>query len=77
MGLTQISVWSSDHKAVYHLKDDLLDSTSNDNDLTNGSTSEVDGQIHKARQFGNGLFLEASDDPTLDITDAILIKSLG
>ena len=43
--------WSSDYLAVWHLDDDFLDATTNNNDGTNMGTSDVAGQIADGQDF--------------------------
>ena len=57
------AVWDGDSEGVWHLTG-LLDSTSNNNDLTNDGTIEVDGKVGKARDF------EADSSQKAYITDA-------
>jgi len=44
-------VWDSNFKAVWHLQDDFLDSTSNSNDGTNSGSSDGAGKIGDAQDF--------------------------
>lgn len=46
-----IGVWDSDFKAVWHLREAFLDSTSNDNDGTNHGSDDVVGKISRGRNF--------------------------
>ena len=61
--------WNSNYRAVYHFSD-LLDSTSNNNDLTNSGAllSSGGGKIHDAYQFdGISDYMVITDDPSLDL----------
>jgi len=46
-------VWDTNYMAVWHLKPDLLDSTSNNNDGVNTGTSDAGGKIDRARYNDN------------------------
>jgi len=43
--------WNSNYKAVYHLHDDFLDSTGNNNDGTNGGSTDILSQIADGQSF--------------------------
>ncbi len=49
-------VWDNDYKGVWHLHDDFLDSTSNNNDGTNFGSTDATGQVADGQDF------DASDD---------------
>lgn len=44
-------VWSSGYEAVYHLNNDVLDSTSNNRDGTNSGTSDAAGKIASGKDI--------------------------
>lgn len=70
------AVWDVNYKAVYHLNNSFLDSTSNNNDGTNNGSSDIAGQIGQARDFdGIDDFLEVSDSASLNITNTITLSA--
>jgi len=76
------NVWNSNYKAVYHLKNTSggeLDSTSNDNDLSDNETvGSAVGKLGNARDFehDNGEFLNITDNASLDFNNADFTISL-
>ena len=70
------SVWDTNYKMVHHMGTALLDSTSNNNDATNNGSSDVAGQVGRARSFVTNDFLSISDSASLDITPAITLSIL-
>jgi len=44
-------VWDASYEAVWHLNDDFLDSTANDNDLTNAGSTDVAGKIADGQEL--------------------------
>lgn len=68
------NVWSNGYVGVWHLHDDFLDSTANDNDGTNAGSDDVAGRIGDAQDFeqDNSDWITVSDDDSLDITEGTL-----
>lgn len=57
--------WNDDFEAVWHLNDDFLDSTSNNNDATNDGSTDISAQIADGQDFDG-----VNDDivpPNIDI----------
>jgi pectate lyase len=50
-GQDAAGTWNSGYEAVYHLNDDFLDSTSNNNDGTNNGSADAVGQIADGQDF--------------------------
>lgn len=59
------NVWTN-YFAVYHLQASMLDSTTNDNDLTDGGSSDATGKIGKGRSL-SGDYLKTTN--SLDLSD--------
>ena len=54
-------VWDSNFKGVWHLHDDFLDSTSNNNDATNNGSTDATGIIGDGQSFdGNNDYINLS-----------------
>ncbi|MCH8033065.1 MAG: DUF2341 domain-containing protein [Bacteroidetes bacterium] len=45
------NVWDSNYKGVWHLNDDFLDATSNDNDGTNNGSTDIAGKVSDGQDF--------------------------
>ncbi|HWR27944.1 MAG TPA: DUF2341 domain-containing protein, partial [Candidatus Thermoplasmatota archaeon] len=56
---TPLGVWETNYQGVWHLNDDVLDSTSHDNDATNHGSINTSGQIGKGRFFDGNDYLSA------------------
>ena len=68
-------VWDSNYKAVYHLHDDFLDSTSNDNDAVNSGSTDIIGQIADAQDFdgtNDSVDVTSGSANSLDVVDFTL-----
>ena len=52
-------VWDADYNSVYHLHDDLLDSTSNANDGTNHDSTDTTGKIADGQSFDGNDYITA------------------
>jgi len=63
---TNGGTWRAEYKTVYHLHDDFLDSTANNNDATNSGSTDTAGKIEDAQSFGIGDVITVDQDPTLD-----------
>ncbi len=61
-------VWDTNFKGVWHLHDDLNDSTSNNNDGTNHGSVDIGGKI------ANGQDFEASDPDYIDVGSAASLR---
>lgn len=67
--------WNNNYQLVQHYNNDFLDATANGNDGTNNGTSDIAGQILRARDYnGSNNFVEVADDPSLSITNQITIS---
>ncbi|MEM9325576.1 MAG: DUF2341 domain-containing protein [Bacteroidota bacterium] len=60
--------WSSDFAGVWHLHDDLLDATDNNNDGTNQGSSDIAGIIGDAQDFEHDDPNDGIDLPNMDVT---------
>lgn len=70
------NVWDANFTAVYHLTDDFLDKTSNNNDLANfGTTDNTSGQSAKCRDFALFDYLQAPNDPSIQISGDITLST--
>ena len=70
------NVWDANYAAVYHLTDDFLDKTNNNNDLTNNGTLNVgNAQVAKGRNFNTNNFLEAPNSASIAINGDITIST--
>ncbi|NGP87819.1 DUF2341 domain-containing protein [Fodinibius halophilus] len=69
------TTWDSNYQMVQHFNNSFLDATANNNDGTNNGTTDIAGQILRARDFnGSNNFVEVGDDPSLSITNQITIS---
>jgi hypothetical protein len=69
-------VWDSDYRAVWHLHDDLEDSTSNNNDGTGNGTSNDTGKIADAESFdGSDDYISVADNASLDVTSGLTMEA--
>ena len=69
------STWNNSHKAVYHFENNLLDSTSNDNDGTNNGSSDIAGKVGRARDFsGTSQYISVPYNGTLAITSQVTVE---
>jgi len=63
------NVWDINYKGVWHLHDDFLDSTSNNNDATNNGSTDIVGKIGNAQDFdGVNDNIKILHDPSLDFS---------
>lgn len=70
------NVWDANFAAVYHLTDDFLDKTNNNNDLANnGTANNGSGQVAKSRFFGLFDNLEAPNNASITIAGDITIST--
>ena len=61
------NVWDSNYKGVWHLHDDLLDATSNNNDGTNNGSSDASGKFGDGQSFpGVNEYIEISNSTSLE-----------
>jgi len=74
-------VWIPAYKVVQHLQEaslDLLDSTSNANDVNaQSNTSQTDGKVSKAREFAGGgstAYLNIDNSDTINMQDSICMS---
>ncbi|MGH9910429.1 MAG: DUF2341 domain-containing protein, partial [Nitrososphaerales archaeon] len=59
--------WRSEYKAVYHLHDDVNDSTANNNDCTNEGSTNVAGRVADAQEFdGIDDIIRCGSDVSID-----------
>jgi len=63
------NVWDAGFKSVWHLNDDLLDSTSNANHGTNVGTVDATGQIADGQDF------ELDDPDLIEVADPVLASN--
>jgi len=84
-GQDPAAVWA-DYRAVWHMRDDLLDATANANHGTNGGSVDAEGRLGRARDFdGVGAYVDVGSDASLDdvfqtgatITAVIRANSFG
>lgn len=53
------NVWDSNYNAVWHLNDDFLDATSNNNDGTNNGSTDIAGKVSDGQDFdGNNDYID-------------------
>lgn len=76
------AVWDENYTSVYHLGDDVLDSTDFANDMTDFSTTIVPGMINSGREFAGNtgsytIINPYSGFPTSEITCEYWVKSIG
>lgn len=69
------AVWSNGYAAVYHLNNSFLDSTGNNNDLTNTATTDITGKIGQARFFDNVDIMTTISNSSLEITQALTLSA--
>jgi hypothetical protein len=70
-------VWDpASFRAVWHLREDLIDSTGNTNDGVNQGSLQAAGVIANARYFDGGSdFVDAGNDPSLDFTGGLSVEA--
>jgi hypothetical protein len=68
-------VWGSNYKGVWHVHDDLEDSTSNNNDATNNGTSSGTGKIANARSYNGASYLEVANSASLNVTSELTMEA--
>ena len=70
------NVWDANFAAVYHLTDDFLDKTNNNNNLSNNGTSNVgNAQVAKGRSFNSSDYLEAPNSGSIAIGGNVTIST--
>jgi len=73
---TPASVWDSNFKAVYHLHDDLKDSTANNNHGTNYSSTNATGKVGDGQAFsGSGQYIKIASSASLQIDTNLTISA--
>jgi hypothetical protein len=68
-------VWDSSYKGVWHVHDDLEDSTSNNNDATNNGTSSGTGKIANSRSYNGASYLQVDDNASLNVTSELTMEA--
>ncbi|MFQ5908655.1 MAG: DUF2341 domain-containing protein [Thermoplasmata archaeon] len=60
--------WGSGYKGVWHLNDDFLDSTSNNNDGTNQGSTDTTGKIGDSQNFAGSQWVQVPHSSSISIT---------
>ncbi|NIV48139.1 MAG: DUF2341 domain-containing protein, partial [Gammaproteobacteria bacterium] len=68
-------VWSNGYAAVWHLHDDLLDSTPNANDGTNQGSTDTLGQIGDGQFFDGASHIDMGSSPSLELTGTLTLEA--
>lgn len=67
------ATWDNNYAMVQHLSNGFSDGTNNNNDGTNNGSSDIAGQIARARDFnGSNDYIEVARDNSLEPTDLTL-----
>lgn len=70
-------VWDSNYAGVWHLGDNVADSTGNNNDGTANGTSVIDTDYGKAMSFnGTSNYISVADSSSLDLTTGLSFVAL-
>jgi hypothetical protein len=73
---TNGNVWSEGFAGVWHLKDDRLDSTANNNDGGASDSTEVDGMIGKCQLMdGSGDAINCGQDASFQMTSGLTLST--
>ncbi len=67
--------WETAYKGVWHLHDDLLDSTQYNNTGTNNGSTDSTGKIGDGQNFAGSQWVQAAHSASLDITGTQLTVS--
>jgi biopolymer transport protein ExbB len=68
-------VWSNGYAGVWHLHDDFLDSTANNNDGTNSGSVDAAGKIGDGSDFlSSNTSVDVPDSATLDLNSTVTVS---
>jgi hypothetical protein len=69
-------VWDSNYRGVWHLHDDLEDSTSNNNDGTGNGPTNATGKIADAESFdGDRDYISVANNASLNVTSGLTMEA--
>jgi len=77
-GQNKTAVWDANYVGVWHLHNDFLDSTLNDNDGSNNGSDDVLGKIADGQNFnGTSDYINVGNKPSLRLTGAMTVEAWG
>lgn len=70
------NVWDANFAAVYHLTDDFIDKTANNNDFTNfGTSNNGSGKIAKCRNFSTSDYMTAPSHSSIALSGDVTLST--
>jgi glucose/arabinose dehydrogenase len=69
------AVWSEGYVGVWHLHDDLLDSSASGADATNQGSTDAAGAIGGGQHFDGSAWIDAGTDPALELTGSATLEA--